>query len=104
MRWLVDECVSARLVAWLRESGYDVVYVLEVAPGADDNEVIARANRDGRILLTDDKDFGELVIRQKHEVPALVLMRIGSDDYVQAAQRLEAGIMRFGDSRSVATR
>lgn len=96
MRWLVDECVSARLVGKLRELGHDVAYVVEVAPGADDRDVADWARRDGRLLLTDDKDFGDLVIRQKLAVPGLVLMRIGSDDYRQAWQRLDAAILNFG--------
>lgn len=96
MRWLVDECVSARLVGMLRELGHDVAYVVEVAPGADDRDVADCARRDGRLLLTDDKDFGDLVIRQRLAVPGLVLMRIGSDDYRLAWQRLDAAILNFG--------
>jgi predicted nuclease of predicted toxin-antitoxin system len=98
VRWLADECVSARLVNRLREAGHDVVYILELMPGAYDREIIDGANRDGRILLTDDKDFGELVIRQKYRVPALVLMRTGSDDYRQAWQRLEAAVELLGSN------
>lgn len=97
MRWLVDECVSARLVGKLREAGHDVLFVVEVAPGADDREVAELARHDGRLLLTDDKDFGDLVIRQKLAVPGLVLMRIGSDDYRLAWRRLEPAILNFGD-------
>lgn len=74
-----------------------MVYILEAAPGATDLEVLALADRDKRILLTDDKDFGELVVRQQHRIPALVLMRTGSEDYLQAWQRLEAAIALFGD-------
>lgn len=93
---MADECVSARLVGKLRESGHDVAYVVEMAPGADDRDVADCARRDGRLLLTDDKDFGELVIRQRLSVPGLVLMRIGSDDYRQAWRRLDAAIKHFG--------
>lgn len=100
MRWLVDECVSARLVGRLRQAGHDVVYVTENGSGADDREIIDWANRDGRILLTDDKDFGELVVRQKRMVPGLVLMRTGGDDYRQAWQRLAAAIERLGGNLS----
>jgi predicted nuclease of predicted toxin-antitoxin system len=97
LRWLVDECVSARLVNRLREAGHNVVYVLEVASGADDREITLLANRDGRLLLTDDKDFGELVIRQKLAVPGLVLMRLESDDFRHAWKRLNAAIGKFGN-------
>jgi len=61
MRWLADECVSAGLVAHLRTLGHDVSYVAELAPSEPDVTVMARAQRDARLLLTEDKDFGELV-------------------------------------------
>lgn len=57
MRWLVDECVDAALVAHLREAGHDALYMAEMAPATSDADVMARAQRDGRLLLTEDKDF-----------------------------------------------
>jgi predicted nuclease of predicted toxin-antitoxin system len=96
LRWLVDECVSARIVGELRAAGHDVVYVVEFAPGADDREVADCAKRDGRLLLTDDKDFGELVVRQNLVVPGLVLVRVGSENYRWVWQRLETAIAMFG--------
>ena len=65
MRWIADECVSARLVKLLREAGHDVAYVAEMAAGASDTDLIGLARRENRLLLTDDKDFGELVFRRR---------------------------------------
>ena len=70
MRWLIDECVDAALVALLRESGHDAVYMSDVAPRATDVEVMNRAHRESRLLLTEDKDFGDLVFRKARPVPA----------------------------------
>ena len=78
MRWLIDECVDAALVVQLRESGHDVIYMTDVAPRATDAEVMSRANRENRLLLTEDKDFGDLVFRQAKTVPGVVLLRIES--------------------------
>jgi predicted nuclease of predicted toxin-antitoxin system len=97
VRWLADECVSARLVVLLREGEEDVAYMADVAPGAPDTELLERAVRESRLLLTDDKDFGELVVRGRHAVPGLVLMRIGTDDHGLRWQRLDAAIRRFGE-------
>jgi predicted nuclease of predicted toxin-antitoxin system len=47
----------------LRQAGYEVDYIAEIAPGADDSDVLARANRQESVLITGDKDFGELVYR-----------------------------------------
>ena len=63
MRWFADECVDAMLVSRLRVTGHDVIYVAEMASGTSDAEAIARAQADLRLLLTEDKDFGELVVR-----------------------------------------
>ena len=76
MRWLVDECVDAGLVARLRASGHDVVYMAEVLPAASDADVLARAQGETRLLLTEDKDFGDLVFRRGRKVPGIVLLRL----------------------------
>ena len=60
MRFLADENIPAAAVAALIARGSDVVRVGAVAPGATDDEVLALAAREGRTLLTFDKDFGEL--------------------------------------------
>jgi predicted nuclease of predicted toxin-antitoxin system len=60
VRWLIDECVDAALAALLREPGHDVVYMSDVASRAPDPEVITRADRENRLLVTEDKDFGDL--------------------------------------------
>jgi predicted nuclease of predicted toxin-antitoxin system len=60
MRFLADENFPGAAVAALRASGQDVGWIRTVAPGTSDQEVLARAAREQRILLTFDKDFGEL--------------------------------------------
>ena len=65
MRFLADECCDTGLVASLRNDGHDVLYVFEKKQGITDDEVLLDAYNEGRILLTEDKDFGELVCRVK---------------------------------------
>ena len=60
MRFLADENFPAAAVRALRETGHDVAWVGAVAPGLADLDVLALMAREGRILLTFDKDFGEL--------------------------------------------
>lgn len=97
MRWLADECVAAPLVAQLRAAGHDVVYVAESAPAETDSAAIAIAHREGRLLLTEDKDFGELVFRWNRPVPGLVLLRIDPEKNLLKRKRLEAAIEHFGE-------
>ena len=77
MRFLADECVDASLVENLRAAGHDVRTVQETDPSADDVAVITLAVREDRILLTEDKDFGELCVRHRMPAPGVILLRIG---------------------------
>jgi predicted nuclease of predicted toxin-antitoxin system len=63
MRLLADENFAGAAVAALRNHGHDVTWVRETSPGIGDDEVIRRAVAESRILITFDKDFGELVFR-----------------------------------------
>lgn len=76
----------------LRKRGHDVSWVLTDSPGTSDQEVLGRAKDENRILLTFDKDFGELVFRAgKSASSGVILFRISakSPDYVaEAAARV----------------
>jgi predicted nuclease of predicted toxin-antitoxin system len=60
MRFLAHENIPGVAVAALAAGGHDVVWVRSSAPGMTDSDVLAWAIREGSILLTFDKDFGEL--------------------------------------------
>jgi predicted nuclease of predicted toxin-antitoxin system len=76
LRILADECCDTGLVASLREDGHDVLYVLERKPGVSDDEVLIEAYHEERILVTEDKDFGELVYRLKKRSRGIILIRM----------------------------
>ncbi|HUE70694.1 MAG TPA: DUF5615 family PIN-like protein [Pirellulaceae bacterium] len=88
MKLLADECCDMPLVSGLRSDGHDVVYVKELAPGSDDQAVLQLAVADQRILLTEDKDFGELVVRLKLPAYGIVLLRVNPADTVAKLARL----------------
>jgi predicted nuclease of predicted toxin-antitoxin system len=99
MRWLADECISAKLVVSLRAAGHDVVYAMEELRSSADRDLLQRAVNDGWLLLTEDKDFGELVFGPaSFEATGVVLMRIADEHSHLAWPRLEAAIARFGES------
>ena len=78
MRFLADENFPADIVWALRTAGNDVVWIHEIAPGDSDQNVLAYAQADGRVLLTFDKDFGELAYRaQLRATCGVVLFRLG---------------------------
>lgn len=76
MIFLADEGVDKSLVELLRARDYDVFYVAESASSISDEDVLALANRDSRILITRDKDFGELVYRLKKIHSGIILIRM----------------------------
>ncbi|RUR72971.1 DUF5615 family PIN-like protein [Chlorogloeopsis fritschii PCC 9212] len=73
MRFLANENFPRKSVIYLRTAGYDVAYGSEDAPGAEDAEVLARAVREKRVILTFDRDYGELIYRMRMPVPVGVV-------------------------------
>ena len=72
-------------------------YIADAAAGFSDSDVITLALHDRGLLLTEDKDFGDLVFRRKQAVPGVVLMRIGFDNVELKNTRSVAAIERYGE-------
>ena len=93
MRFLADENIPGRLVAALRALGQDVRWIRADAPGADDQAVLALATVEFRVLVTFDKDFGELAGRSTlPKETGVILLRVALDPTPEAARQL-AGII-----------
>ena len=75
IRFLADESCDSVVVRALRAHGYDVLTVVEVAQGADDEEVMQLARREGRVILTEDKDFGRLAYAEGMSGIGVILLR-----------------------------
>jgi predicted nuclease of predicted toxin-antitoxin system len=75
MRFLADENCDFAVVRKLRDAEHDVVAVAEVALGAADDEVINFARREKRVLITEDKDFGQLVFAAAKSASGVILIR-----------------------------
>jgi predicted nuclease of predicted toxin-antitoxin system len=88
MRFLADECCDAALVDALRSDGHDILYAIESLRGATDDSLLARALFERRILLTEDKDFGELVYRLRRPTHGIVLLRFDVADRALKIPRL----------------
>ena len=76
MTFLADENVDQPIVAGLRAAGHTVLAVVEMASSISDDVVLEMANRQGMVLLTGDKDFGELIYRDHHYTFGIVLIRL----------------------------
>lgn len=98
MRLLADENVPGAVVEVLRAAGCDVAWVRTDTPGASDPEVLARAVRELRTLVTFDKDFGELA-RQPGLPKAcgVLLIRLPMPPPSEAGERLASIILSRRD-------
>jgi predicted nuclease of predicted toxin-antitoxin system len=92
MNFLADEGVDRQIVDRLREEGHSVLYVAEMDPGIDDDEVLNIANEKGALLLTADKDFGELVHRQKRLTAGVLLIRLAGLSPTRKAEAVTSAI------------
>jgi predicted nuclease of predicted toxin-antitoxin system len=89
-----DECVAGSVIERLRGEGFDIVKAADVCPTADDDDVLAEAYRDGRVLITADKDFGELVVRQGNQSHGVVNLALGK---LASATRASIASARLGE-------
>jgi predicted nuclease of predicted toxin-antitoxin system len=93
MRFLADENFPGSVVATLLEKGHDVVWVRTTAPATKDADILSWAARENRILLTFDKDFGELALQTRLPTSCgVILFRTPMPPPTQVGVRLSAEI------------
>jgi predicted nuclease of predicted toxin-antitoxin system len=96
LRFLADESCDFAAVRALRAEGFDVLAVAETIPGAEDDQVIGYALREGRLLLTEDKDFGQLVYAAGHASCGVILIRYTAAARPTLGTRIVALIRNYG--------
>lgn len=93
-RFLANENVAASVVEALRADGYDILWIKEVGRGSSDEAVLDLALSEWRVLLTFDKDFGELAfLRGRTATPGVLLFRprLRSPEYLVRFSRAVLG-------------
>lgn len=73
---MADESVDKEIVDRLRADGHNVLYIAEENAGIDDRTVLDRSLQTGAVLLTADKDFGDLIFRQRLSRAGVLLVRL----------------------------
>ena len=86
MLFLADEDFPGIAVHWLRNAGHDVVWARTHMAGGTDSALLAAAQKDSRVVLTCDKDFGELVYRQRLHHCGVMLVRVDGISNVDKAR------------------
>jgi predicted nuclease of predicted toxin-antitoxin system len=75
MRLLLDAHISRPIMQYLESIGHDCTHAALLSPKMSDRAILERAVRERRVVMTADKDFGELVFRGQFAVAGVVLLR-----------------------------
>ncbi|TVP60764.1 MAG: hypothetical protein EA351_00280 [Gemmatimonadales bacterium] len=97
MKFLCDEGVERQVVAALRSEAHEVFYVAEMVPGISDERVLKLAAEESAILVTSDKDFGELVFRQHRAHQGVILLRLHGLDAAKKGLLAVAAVVQHGE-------
>ncbi len=96
MKLLLDSCLSGKAAAELRGSGHDVVWAGEWPSDPGDAAILARAKEEGRVLVTLDKDFGELAVVRG--LPHCGIVRLVDCSVIRQAATCALVLSRHGDT------
>jgi predicted nuclease of predicted toxin-antitoxin system len=97
MRFLVDECTGPKVAAWLRGEGHEVFSVFDEARGIEDDHIIQKAYDENWILITNDKDFGEKVYRERRAHRGIIFMRLEDERAANKIQILRRLLESYAD-------
>jgi predicted nuclease of predicted toxin-antitoxin system len=96
MKFVADENLHRLVIQRLRQEGHEVVAIAETSPGIADDAVLAIAVQENALLLTENKDFGELVFRLQLLATGIVLFRLGTASPQMKAQIIALAIQQHG--------
>lgn len=98
MRFLLDENADYPLAAFLASLGHDVTTIVDdYTRSTEDPDVLAIANKENRIVITNDKDFGELVFRRRLSHKGIILFRLGNEALNMKKQWLQRVLAEHTD-------
>jgi len=89
-RFVADESVDFRIVTYLREAGFEVKSIVEENPSISDEKVLEQAFASNALLLTEDKDFGELTYRLKKRNKGIILIRLYGVSIADKIKKIES--------------
>ena len=97
MKFIVDECTGIAVAEYLRKIGHDVVVVAEAMPQAEDHTILDKAMDEGRVLITNDKDFGELIFRRRYYHHGVIFLRLQDDSAANRVRVVNAVLNKYAD-------
>jgi predicted nuclease of predicted toxin-antitoxin system len=100
VKFLADENIPREVVAQLRKAGYGVDYIIESGRGAPDDSVLDKAMTAESVLLTADRDFGEMIFREGRKNCGVILIRLFGLTQELKAKIIMTAISRYNDALS----
>ena len=97
MRFLVDESTGPWVAQWLREHDHEVFSVFEQSRGIDDEEIIPKAFAENWILITNDKDFGDKIFRDRKPHKGIILLRLDDERSVIKIEVIQQLLENYAD-------
>ena len=95
MQFLADENIEFPVIRILRSNGIDILAVRDLMKGATDSEILEYASKEKLILITSDKDFGELTFRLKKPNHGIILLREFDASIEEKAEKLNAALKKL---------
>lgn len=97
LRFLADVNIEKPIVDELKRMGHNIIWIADLDRYLDDMNIFKIARKEHRILLTNDKDFGEIVFRQKLVPTGIVLFRIKGQDVREKVKLLKKLLTAHSD-------
>ncbi len=98
MRFLFDQSTDRRLALYLKELGHDVTVVAaDYPPSLPDEQVLTIAQQEQRILVTEDRDFGELIFRWHRRHAGVIYLRLTPMELETKTARVQAVLNRYAE-------
>jgi predicted nuclease of predicted toxin-antitoxin system len=97
LKIVTDECVDYEVTIQLRNAGFEVLAICEISPSVSDKSVLEIAFQNNSLLITEDKDFGELVIRMKLPNCGILLIRMQNESSQMKAESAVNVILKYNE-------
>ncbi len=79
MKFIIDECTGPNVAKWISDNGFEVYSVYDENPGMKDLDILQKANKENWIIITNDKDFGEIVFKNKIQHKGIIFLRLKNE-------------------------
>jgi predicted nuclease of predicted toxin-antitoxin system len=89
IEFIADENIPKESISMLKKQGVDILSITDFGLGLADTEILELANIEGRIVITFDKDFGQLIFKEKRKTKGLMLLRFIPKSSEQIVSRIK---------------